>query len=102
MDAELRQSLIGRVLEGALGVRYEITDLVGEGRTGWVFKTTAEVHGAPAAVKVYRPELATDAPSLQQFAREVAALRRLLGSLPDRRGLANVLDHGTITGPRGT
>ncbi|MDI1484592.1 serine/threonine-protein kinase [Polyangium sp. y55x31] len=101
MDAELRQSLIGRVLSGAQGVRYELGELVGEGRSGWVFKTTSEVFGTPAAVKVFRPELVDGAASLTRFAREATFLHRALAALSDRRGLAHVIDHGTIESPRG-
>ncbi|MDI1451149.1 serine/threonine-protein kinase [Polyangium sp. 6x1] len=101
MDAELRQSLIGRVLSGAHGVRYEIGELVGEGRSGWVFKATSEALGAPAAVKVYRPELVDGATALARFAREAILLHRMLAALPERRGLAHVLDHGAIESPRG-
>ncbi|WP_170319429.1 protein kinase domain-containing protein [Polyangium spumosum] len=101
MDAELRQSLIGRVLEGAQGVRYELAELVGEGRSGFVFKTTQDVLGAQAAVKVFRPELLRGPQALARFTREVMQLERLLAALPDRRGLAHVMDHGAFESPRG-
>jgi hypothetical protein len=78
---ELRDALIGTVIEGTAGVRYHVRALIGEGGQGWVYKANYDLpEGELVVVKVLRPEC-VHSESLQRFQREAEVMRRL-GAVP--------------------
>ncbi|MFO0760392.1 MAG: serine/threonine-protein kinase [Byssovorax sp.] len=78
---ELRDTLIGAVIEGSAGTSYHVRSLLGEGGQGWVFKASRDrPDGELMVVKVLRPEC-VHSDSLQRFQREAEVMRRL-GAVP--------------------
>ncbi len=78
---ELRDALIGTVIEGSSGQRYHIRDLLGEGGQGWVYRGNFDdLDGFLIVVKVLRPECVHNE-AMQRFEREADVLRRL-GAVP--------------------
>ena len=78
---ELRDSLLGGVIEGTGGIRYHLRSLLGEGGQGWVYRANYDdPDGFAVVVKVLRPE-GLQGDSLQRFEREAEVLRRL-GAVP--------------------
>ena len=73
----LRDSLVGRVLQGSGGTSYYLRECIGEGGQGWVFKAAwDDPSGHVVIVKVLRPDVvATEA--LRRFQREAEVLRML-------------------------
>lgn len=78
---ELRDALLGAVIEGTAGVRYHLRSLLGEGGQGWVYRANYDdPDGFAVVVKVLRPE-GVLSEALQRFEREAEVLRRL-GAVP--------------------
>src|SRR5262249_2903611 len=73
---QVEQLLAGHGSELLLD-HYLVMDRLGQGATGQVFKARHVRMDRPAAVKVIRPELLTDAEVVQRFYREVEAAGRL-------------------------
>src|ERR1700761_1626806 len=89
----LRDSLVGRVLQGTGNVPYHIKDCIGEGGQGWVFRAN---YGSPTGqtviVKVLRPDvIATEA--LRRFQREAEVLRLLSGQQKPNPYIVRFYDH---------
>ncbi len=78
---ELRDALLGSVIEGTGGIRYHLRTVIGEGGQGWVYRANYDdPDGFAVVVKVLRPEGGLG-DSLARFEREAEVLRRL-GSVP--------------------
>jgi serine/threonine-protein kinase len=69
----LPQDLIGRTLQG----RFTITELLGEGSMGIVYRGTDADEGCDVAIKVLQPELARHPEVVARFYREGSAARRI-------------------------
>ena len=65
--------LLGRVLQG----RYRLTDRLGQGGMGTVYRAVHTLMDKPLAVKILRGELATDADAVARFHREARSASRL-------------------------
>ncbi|MEV4259590.1 serine/threonine-protein kinase, partial [Spirillospora sp. NPDC049652] len=61
----------------ALGSRYTLVDMIGQGGMGVVWRARDRVTGEERAVKVLRPELAVDPAAVTRFVRERTALLRV-------------------------
>jgi eukaryotic-like serine/threonine-protein kinase len=90
---ELRDALIGTVIEGTGGVRYHLREVIGEGGQGWVYKANYDdPDGVWVVVKVLRPECISDA--LQRFEREADVLRRLGAVAAPNPNIVRFYDYG--------
>src|SRR5262245_20060206 len=58
-------------LGASLGTRYEIQALLGQGGMGAVYKAYDRELGRTVAIKVIRPEMATNPDVLERFKREI-------------------------------
>jgi eukaryotic-like serine/threonine-protein kinase len=76
-----------------LGGRYEILDPIGEGGMGAVYKARDRELGRVVALKVIRPELASDPNVLQRFKQEI-----LLASQVTDRNIIRIYDLGDAEG----
>jgi serine/threonine protein kinase/tetratricopeptide (TPR) repeat protein len=76
-----------------LGGRYEILQTVGEGGMGAVYKAEDRELGRTVALKVIRPELASDRDILQRFKQEI-----LLASKVTDRNIIRIYDLGDAEG----
>ncbi|HEX4460211.1 MAG TPA: serine/threonine-protein kinase, partial [Polyangia bacterium] len=65
--------LLGRVLGG----RYRLLERLGQGGMGTVYRATHTLMEKPVAVKILRPEMATDAEAIARFHREARSASRL-------------------------
>ena len=91
---ELRDRLRHAVFTGAGGARYRVTELLGEGGQGWVFKASQDDAGAPfVVVKVLRPDVATT-DVLARFEREAAVLRALSSGPSPHPNIVRFHEHG--------
>lgn len=92
---ELRDALIGTVIEGSSGQRYHLRDLLGEGGQGWVYRANFDdPDGFLVVVKVLRPEC-VHSEAMQRFEREADVLRRL-GAVPTPNpNIVRFYDYGT-------
>jgi serine/threonine-protein kinase len=79
------QDLIGRTLQG----RFVITDPLGEGGMGIVFRGLDEITMSEVAIKVLQPELAGHDEVVARFYREASAARRV-----DHESAVRVLGRG--------
>jgi eukaryotic-like serine/threonine-protein kinase len=101
VDADLRQSLLGRELGGARGARYRLTELAGETRRGWFFRADELSGGARLVAKVFRPD-ALPSGAIERFSREAEALCTALGLLSaSSREIVRVHDHGVYVVDQG-
>ncbi len=76
-----------------LGGRYEILQTIGEGGMGAVYKAGDRELGRTVALKVIRPELASDPNILQRFKQEI-----LLASRVTDRNIIRIYDLGDADG----
>ena len=76
-----------------LGDRYEILQLLGEGGMGAVYKSSDRELGRPVALKVIRPELASNPAILARFKQEL-----LLAHQVTHRNAVRVYDLGEASG----
>ena len=76
-----------------LGGRYEILETIGEGGMGAVYKAEDRELGRTVALKVIRPELASNPDILQRFKQEI-----LLASKVTDRNIIRVYDLGDAEG----
>jgi len=101
---ELRDALIGTVLQGSGGQRYHLRDLLGEGGQGWVYRANFDdPDGFRVVVKVLRPEC-VHSEAMQRFEREADVLRRLGGVPAPNPNIVRFYDYGvrltdTLNGP---
>ncbi len=92
---ELRDALIGAVIEGTGGVHYHLRHLVGEGGQGWVYGANYDKPGGFwVVVKILRPEC-VQGETLERFQREADVLRRLAGMPSPPPNIVRFYDHGT-------
>ena len=93
---ELRDALLGTVIQGPARVRYHIREVIGEGGQGWVFKANyGDPNGFWVVVKVLRPEsIQTEA--LQRFEREADVLRRLASVASPNPNIVRFYDYGAF------
>jgi eukaryotic-like serine/threonine-protein kinase len=75
--APLGQALALPDIGHALGGKYEIVRLLGEGGMAFVFEAQHKRLHQRVAIKLLAPELATDAELVQRFEREARAVARL-------------------------
>ncbi len=68
---------------------YKIEKLLGEGGMGFVYEATHEVLNRRTAIKLLRPELATDTHVVTRFLQEAKAV-----NLIDHQNIINVYDYG--------
>src|SRR5512133_1295391 len=80
------ERMIGRVL----GERYRVLSRLGEGGMGTVYLCEHEVLKRRFAVKVLRPELASDAELVERFKNEAIAASRI-----GQENVVEVVDFGT-------
>src|SRR6267154_2491702 len=64
-------------LSSVLGSSYELTDAIGQGGFGRVYRARDTRLDRPVAIKVIRPDLAGASAFLERFRREGVALARL-------------------------
>jgi serine/threonine-protein kinase len=76
-----------------LGGRYEILQTIGEGGMGAVYKAEDRELGRTVALKVIRPELASNPDILQRFKQEI-----LLASKVTDRNIIRIYDLGDAEG----
>ncbi len=76
-----------------LGARYEILETIGEGGMGAVYKAQDRELGRTVALKVIRPELASNPDILQRFKQEI-----LLASKVTDRNIIRIYDLGDADG----
>ncbi|HEX7422644.1 MAG TPA: protein kinase [Terriglobales bacterium] len=76
-----------------LGGRYEILQMIGEGGMGAVYKAEDRELGRTVALKVIRPELASNPEILQRFKQEI-----LLASKVTDRNIIRIYDLGDAEG----
>ena len=76
-----------------LGERYEILDTLGEGGMGAVYKAHDRELGRTVALKIIRPELASNPDILQRFKQEI-----LLASRVTDRNIIRIYDLGDADG----
>ena len=88
-------SLLPLGAEGALGEKFEIVGVLGEGGMGIVYDARRIAEGDRVALKVIHQHLAGDAQIRGRFTREASILRRLEGD-----HLCPVLDFGEVPDPR--
>ncbi|MBX3274219.1 MAG: protein kinase [Sandaracinaceae bacterium] len=87
--APARPPQLGELLDG----RYELGALIGRGAMGWVFEGCDHRLSRVVAVKVMRPELASDAALSWRFEQEAIAAGRL--NCPH---VVTVHDYGSVEG----
>ena len=96
---ELRDALLGTVIEGPARVRYHVRELLGEGGQGWVFKANrGEPDGSCVVVKVLRPE-SVQTEALQRFESEAVVLRRLASVAHPNPNIVRFYDYGRFRVP---
>jgi serine/threonine-protein kinase len=94
---ELRDALLGTVIDGPAGARYFIREVLGEGGQGWVFKANyGDPHGFWVVVKVLRPE-SVQTEALQRFEREAKVLRQLASVACPNPNIVRFYDYGTFS-----
>lgn len=101
MDAALRQTLLGNVLQSSRGARYRLAELIGESRKGWIFRATSDAapHAPTFQVIVHRPDV-IPSDAIEGFSEEAETLRAALGLLSaTSRELVNLHDHGVHVVP---
>ena len=96
---ELRDALLGTVIEGPARVRYHVREVLGEGGQGWVFKANyGDPNGFWVVVKVLRPE-SIQAEALERFEREADVLRRLAQVPSPNPHIVRFYDYGCFRVP---
>jgi serine/threonine protein kinase len=91
---ELRDALLGTVIEGPARVRYHVREVIGEGGQGWVFKANyGDPNGFWVVVKVLRPE-SVHTEALSRFEREAEVLRRLAAMPAPNPYIVRFYDYG--------
>ena len=83
--AELPDPLLGRTIGG----RYVITQRIGAGGMGTVYRARHEVVGRDVAIKFLSPDLAIDPHNRQRFLREAKAANRI-----DHEHIIDITDYG--------
>lgn len=81
--------IVGDVIAG----KYEITDLIGEGGMGSVYKAHHKLTGKKVAMKWMLPELAKNEDAVQRFLREAQAAGRI-----DHKNVVDIYDVGQEDG----
>lgn len=79
MDAPERQAALLRAhpMLARLATRYEILRAIGSGGMGYVFQARDRETGDVLALKILRPEIATDAAMAERFKNELRLARRI-------------------------
>jgi serine/threonine-protein kinase len=89
---DLRQVLLGAVVEGSTKTRYRLHELIGEGGQGYVFRAAREAGaGAGVVVKVLRPGRAD---ALKRFEREAWVLKALSDGAAPSPHIVRFYDYG--------
>ncbi|APR85483.1 Serine/threonine protein kinase [Minicystis rosea] len=98
---ELRDAMLGSVIESPARVRYHLREVIGEGGQGWVYKANyGEPDGFWVVVKVLRPEC-VHSEALRRFEREAEVLRRLASVPSPNPHIVRFYDYGVFaTGVR--
>jgi len=92
MTDKAAQSLYGEELSpGALVGGYVVEDVRYRGTVATLYHAREARSGAPAALKVMRPQFATARGALRRFQQEAETLKRL-----DHPHIVDVLEHGTL------
>ncbi len=93
---ELRDALLGTVIEGPARVRYHIREVIGEGGQGWCFKANyGDPRGFWVVVKVLRPE-SIQPEALARFEREAKVLRQLAQVATPNPNIVRFYDYGAF------
>lgn len=93
---ELRDALLGSVIESPARVRYHLREVIGEGGQGWVYKANyGEPDGFWVVVKVLRPEC-VHSDALRRFEREAEVLRRLARVPAPNANIVRFYDYGVF------
>jgi serine/threonine protein kinase len=90
-DASVSLAAIGPGMQ--FGPRYRIESVIGEGGMGKVYKAYDKDLDRTVALKVVRPELASDPNSMQRFKQEL-----LLASRISHRNILRIHDLGDVSG----
>lgn len=93
---ELRDALLGTVIESPARVRYHLREVIGEGGQGWVYKANyGEPDGFLVVVKVLRPEC-VHSEALRRFEREAEVLRQLASVPTPNPHIVRFYDYGVF------
>jgi eukaryotic-like serine/threonine-protein kinase len=96
---ELRDALLGTVIEGPSHVRYHVREVIGEGGQGWVYKANySDPNGFWVVVKVLRPE-SVQTEALTRFEREAKVLRQLASVAAPNPNIVRFYDYGVFVSP---
>ncbi|MFS8069758.1 MAG: hypothetical protein ACMG6S_25620, partial [Byssovorax sp.] len=91
---ELRDALIGTVIEGSGGQRYHLRNLLGEGGQGWVYRANFDdPDGFLVVAKVLRPEC-VHSEAMQRFEREADVRQKLGGVAAPNPNIVRFYDYG--------
>jgi serine/threonine-protein kinase len=90
----LTDSLLGQVLPGSEGRKYPLSQLIGQGGQGWVFRATWN-GSVDVVVKVLRPDAATKE-QLVRFQREAHVLRMLSQQSSPNPHVVRFFDHAYV------
>ncbi len=73
LETKVTDPLLGKVLLG----QFEVEELIGQGTTGTVYRARQLRVDRPVAIKLLRPELASEAIVIERFHREAKAVAKL-------------------------
>jgi eukaryotic-like serine/threonine-protein kinase len=95
----LRDSIVGQVLRGSGGVSYYVSECIGEGGQGWVYKANwDDPAGLVVIAKVLRPD-AVRGETQQRFRREADTLRMLSQQARPNPHIVRFFDHASVEVP---
>lgn len=91
---QLSELLTQTAIEGALGLHYYPTSLIGQGGQGWVYKAGYdEPEGPWVVLKILRPDVVNE-DALARFLREAEVLQKLGQTKAPSPNVVRYFDHG--------
>ena len=89
LDGGALRALPDPLLGRTIGGRYVITESIGKGGMGQVYRARHEIVGRDVAIKFLSPDLAVDATNRRRFLREAKAANRI-----DHEHIIDITDYG--------
>jgi eukaryotic-like serine/threonine-protein kinase len=91
---QLRDLLTRAAIDGTSGVQFFLSELIGEGGQGWVYRAAYDEPDGPwVVVKLLRPDVVNEE-ALSRFLREADVLRKLGQSQAPCPSVVRFYDHG--------